>query len=74
MCVNIHAYIFKAHILSYRSVDRAFECIEEKTSVSCGETAKEFIHHYVGATLQPLMKDVTCNHSEYCQQITVWGS
>lgn len=46
-----------------RSADRAFECIEEKTSVSCGETAKEFIHHYVEATLQPLMKDVTCNHS-----------
>ncbi|XP_048771465.1 uncharacterized protein LOC125677442 [Ostrea edulis] len=45
------------------AAEEAFTCIEGKTQMSCGDAAKEFVHHYLEATIQPLMKGVTCNHS-----------
>ncbi|XP_061193463.1 uncharacterized protein LOC133201688 [Saccostrea echinata] len=46
-----------------RTSKEAITCIEEKTKISCGESAGQFVHHYLEATLQPLLKDVQCNHS-----------
>ncbi|XP_022294110.2 uncharacterized protein LOC111104440 [Crassostrea virginica] len=46
-----------------RTAEEAYTCVEGKTSTTCGEAATEFIHHYLEATMQPLMRDVTCNHS-----------
>ncbi|XP_062580419.1 uncharacterized protein LOC134242373 [Saccostrea cucullata] len=46
-----------------RTSEEALTCIEEKTKVACGESAGQFVHHYLEATLQPLMKGVQCNHS-----------
>lgn len=49
---------------TYSAAEEAFTCIEGKTQMSCGDAAKEFVHHYLEATIQPLMKGVTCNHSK----------
>ena len=53
------------NVLSLRTAEEAYTCVEGKTWTTCGEAATEFIHHYLEATMQPLMRDVTCNHSEF---------